>query len=164
MPSFNRVFLLSSFSSSPRWGGFFFKRERAFVPRVPDTKGFATFRLRFPSILSIWYQAKALDPWRWFCSGDVLRILPYSPRSGFGACRNSHLPTAEHQASCRELTHSSLKWQMKVLIRGQERWVATWTAKVGQVVSRKIFKISYLSSRGKWALQMIFFFVPVIFI
>lgn len=55
------------------------------------------------------------------------------------------LPTAEHQAaSYRELTHSSLKWQMKVLIRGQRE-----VPRLEQVVSRKTFKISHPSSRGK---------------
>lgn len=40
----------------------------------------------------------------------------------FGKRYKSSLPTAEHQAFCRELTHSLLMtWKMKVLIRDSPR-------------------------------------------
>lgn len=65
--------------------------------------------------------------------------------------QEQHLPTAEHQASCRE----GMKWQMKELMREGQREVCRHVGfRVGAGrVSRKTFKISYLSSRDKLQLQ-----------
>lgn len=158
MPSFNRVFLLPSFSSSPRWGGFFFKRERAFVPWVVDTKGFATFRLRFPSLLNIWYQAKAwsiaLVLLRWCVENDV---FPTPQGQDLGQSHVGHAGTLSPYSWAPGLLQGTdlqfFEVARKVLIKGQRE-----VPRLGQVVSRKTFKISHPSSRGKWALQMIFFF------